>query len=135
MKKYLISILFIFSSFLLISPDIVLAQTTAQQNECVKLQEQINKNGGGRAASLPQYCDTNAIYSKIVNFAYYIIGIAAVISLIFGGYTYMTAGSNDSQRTKAKNIIIWTLSGVAVAVLAGIVVAAVINLVVDNKFF
>lgn len=134
MKKYLISTLFVLSSLLILAPSIVLAQNTAQQNECAKLQQQINDAGGGRAASLPQYCDTNTIYTKLVNFAYYIIGIAAVISLIYGGYIYMTAGSNDSQRTKAKNIIIWTLSGVAVAVLAGIIVAAVINLVVDNKF-
>lgn len=135
MKKYLFSILFLVSSVLVIAPGVSSAQTTPQQTECAKLQSQFAKNGGGRVTKLPDYCDTNEIYTKLVTFAYFIIGIAAVISLMYGGYMYMTAASNDSRRTKAKNIIIWTLAGLTLAVLAGLIVAGIINLVVDNKFF
>jgi hypothetical protein len=136
MKKYLISILFLLVSSLIIVPNFVYAQTTpAQQTECAVLKAQFESYGGGRVASLPEYCNTNELYSKITTFAYYIIGIAAVISLIYGGYMYMTASSNDSRRTKAKNIIMWTLAGLALAVLAGLIVTGVISLVVDNKFF
>ncbi len=115
---------------------VISAPAAAQTGDaCADLKAQIDAYGGGAVAQLPQYCNTNALYTKIVNFVYYIIGIAAVISLIYAGYMYMTAGTNDSTRKTAKNIITWTIAGVVVVVLAGLLVTAVVNLVVDNKLF
>lgn len=116
----------------------------AQNNltpECQKLMDQIEANSQGDfnyfelAKQLPKYCNEGQVYNKVVSFLYYILGIAAVLSIIYGGYMYTTAGSNDSRRTKGKNIIMYTIAGVVLALLAVVIVTVVSNLIVDNKFF
>ena len=127
-KKVLLSFL---ASVLIFVPTMVLAQTT----ECDILKQQLIENGGGRVAELPAYCNESDVYNKVVGVLYYLVGIAAVISIIYGGYMYMTAGSNESRKGKGKTIIIYTIAGIVVAVMAAVIVNAVIRLVVDNKFF
>ncbi len=112
-------------------PTLVLAQTP----ECDALKAQINQYGGGRAAELPAYCNEGVVYNKISSLLYYVLGIVAVISIIYGGYMYMTAGSNEQRKTKAKTILIYTIAGIVVALLAALIVNVVVNVVVDNKFF
>lgn len=131
--KFLFAIL-LFSSLLTV-PLSAGAQTSSQSAECERLRTLINSNGGGSAAALPAYCDVGTIYSKLTYWMYYIIGIVAVISLIYAGYLYMTARDNEAQLKKAKSTMIWTIAGVVLAVLATIIVGAVINLIVDNKIF
>lgn len=137
MKNFLLK--FVFATFVFVSfagmPAVLAAQTTAQQDECTRLQQQINQYGGGQAAQLPQFCNTNTIYSKITSAMYYIIGIIAVISLIYAGYLYMMSRDNEAQTKKAKTVMLWTIVGVALALLATLIVGVVINLVVDNKVF
>ena len=51
----------------------------------------------------------------------YIIGFAiALIIIIVGGISYMTAGGNEDQEKKAKQIIIKGLIGVAIILVAAI---------------
>ncbi len=112
-------------------PTLATAQTSS--TECDRLKEQIRIYGGGNATSLPAYCNVGTVYTKLTYWMYYIIGIAGVISLIYSGYMYMTARDNESQLKKAKSILIWTIAGIALALIATIIVGAVINLVVENK--
>lgn len=127
---------------LLLFPVVVFAQTPATSTTsatdywgCDALKAQIDAAGGGRASQLPQYCTEGAVYSKIVYWLYYILGIGAVIMIIYGGYLYMTAGSSEAQTKKGKTIIMYTLAGVAVAILATAIIMILVNLVVDNKLF
>lgn len=115
-----------------LTSDFVYAQPADVETECSRLQSQINEFGGGQSAQLPAYCNTNSIYTKITSWMYYIIGIAAVISLIYGGYLYMMARDNEAQIKKAKSVLIWTIAGIAVALLATLIVSVVVNLLVDN---
>lgn len=141
--KLILSIqIVILGLFIFVAPATVFAQTPTQPQltpECQKLLEQIQNNDGGKysglASQLPKYCTEGDVYNRIIGFMYYIVGVAAVISIIYGGYTYMTAGSNDTRKTKGKNIIIYTIAGVVVAALAVVIINVVINLIVDNKFF
>lgn len=138
MKQTLIKIslwLAIFTSLVFV-PQVLMAQTTNPSNECSQLLQQIEKFGKDTPVTdLPKYCDPVSVYSKITGFMYYIIGIVAVISLIYAGYLYMTARDNEAQLKKAKFTMIWTIVGIVVAVLATLIVGAVINLIVDNKIF
>ncbi len=102
---------------------------------CDGLQAQIEANGGGRAGELPKYCSEGEVYKKIVYWLYYILGLGAVISLIYGGYMYMTARENETQTKKGKNIIMYTIAGIAIAIIATTIVTIVVNLVVDNQIF
>jgi len=52
----------------------------------------------------------------------YVIGIAlAVIVIVIGGISYMTAGGDEEKTGKAKKMIITGLIGAAIIVLAGII--------------
>ena len=132
-SKFLLVMLIAFGLTLI--PSLSFAQTSARRDECATLQAQITQYGGGQAAQLPKYCTPGIVYTKAVYLLYYIIGIAAVISLIYGGYIYMTARDNEAQLKKAKTILIWTIAGVVIAFLVAAIVGAIINLIVDNKLF
>lgn len=132
-------------SFLLLAlPVVAMAQTDTTVLDtwgCEALKEQIENNTPSSGynpratAELPEYCNEGQIYSKIVYWMYYIIGIGGVIMLIYGGYIYMTAGSNESQTKKGKNILLYTIAGIAVAIIATTIIRVIINLTVDNKIF
>lgn len=137
MKNFLIA--FLFGAVLFSGSHVIFSQVSAQkpgqESECAQLRAQIEQYGGGQALQLPAYCNPNQIYTKITSWLYYIVGIVAVISIIYSGYLYMTARDNEGQLKKAKSTIIWTLAGVALALLATLIVGVVINLIVDNQIF
>lgn len=118
------------------SPKLVTpSNATSDYWGCEALKAQISANGGGRAGELPKYCSEGAVYSKIVYWLYFILGLGAVIMFIYGGYVYMTARSNETQTKKGKSIILYTLAGVAVGIIATAIITILINLAVDNKIF
>lgn len=135
MKNFILQLLFVLTVVVGFGslPTFATAQTSS--TECERLRDLIKNNGGGQALKLPAYCDTGTIYTKITSGMYYIIGIAAVISLIYAGYMYMTARDNEAQLKKAKNIFIWTIAGLVLALTATIIVNVIANLIVDNKLF
>lgn len=121
---------------LVVAPGNVLAQssgTTTKTDQCAQLKSLIQQGGGGQAASLPEFCNEAKLYDRIVYWLYYLIGIVGVIGLIYGGYLYMTARDNESQLGKAKKALLWTIAGVALALLATLIVRMIVNLIVDNK--
>jgi amino acid transporter len=56
-----------------------------------------------------------------------IVGILAVAFLIYGGFQYMTAGSNSEQSEGAKKTIQNSIIGLVVIILSYIIVSVVIN--------
>lgn len=82
--------------------------------------------------ALPQYCTVESVYTKIINIALYAIGIVAVIMVIYGGYTYMTAGGNADQAKRGRTILTWALAGLVVVLAAATIVNVVIRFVVEN---
>lgn len=58
----------------------------------------------------------------IVKVLSWIVGIAAIIMIIVSGFKYITSGGDAGKVTSAKNTLIYALIGVAVAVLAQILV-------------
>ena len=57
----------------------------------------------------------------------YIIGIAAVIGIVVSGIRLMTAGGDSNNVASARTGLIYSLIGIAVAVLAQVIVAFVLN--------
>ena len=48
-----------------------------------------------------------------------------VIFIIYAGFLFVTAGDNESQITKAKTVITWTLIGAAVLIGAKVIAMAI----------
>jgi Type IV secretion system pilin len=111
----------------LILPHVAFAATTS----CDELKAKFtNSNGADTINALPAYCNVESVYNKFINLALFAAGIVAVVAIIYGGYTYMTAGANDSQRKKGRDVLTWAVLGLIVVILATVLVNAVINAIV-----
>ncbi|MEI6039951.1 MAG: hypothetical protein WCP93_01215 [Candidatus Berkelbacteria bacterium] len=88
-------------------------------------QKAINKTTGGSVAttSIPTINSVGAIkfstaFTWIINTALYIGGAIAVIYLIYGGITYVTAGGEPDKATQARTIIVNAIIGIIIIALA-----------------
>ncbi|PIZ61590.1 hypothetical protein COY17_04165 [Candidatus Saccharibacteria bacterium CG_4_10_14_0_2_um_filter_52_9] len=75
-----------------------------------------NVNNGGIAK----------IGRSIVNILSLIVGIVAVIMIIFGGFRYITSGGDSGKVGNAKNTLIYAMVGLAIAALAQILIRFVL---------
>lgn len=82
-------------------------------------QEKI-KNGNENKISGP-----NGVIHTAANIMALVTGIAAVIMIIIGGFSYVTAGGNAEQVTTARRRIIFSLAGLVVVALAWAIVTFV----------
>lgn len=69
----------------------------------------------------------NALIAKIISIFSWIVGVVAVIFVMYGGFRYITSGGDSSKVTGAKNTIVYALIGLVVAVLAQVIVQLVLN--------
>ena len=56
--------------------------------------------------------------ANVLNWLYSILMSVAIIFLIYGAFLFVTASGNEEQVGKGKQIILWALIGVIVALLA-----------------
>ena len=66
------------------------------------------------------------VVKNIISILFWIIGILAVIVIIYAGITFITAAGNPSKVAQAKTMIIYAVIGLVVAILA----YAIVNFVV-----
>lgn len=69
----------------------------------------------------------NNFIRKIVNILSAIVGVVAVIMIIYGGFRYITSGGNDTSVTSAKNTILYAIIGLVVVALSQIIVHFVLG--------
>jgi hypothetical protein len=75
-------------------------------------------------------CNDNGvdkIVNTIVNILSYVAGAAAIIMIIYSGFKYITSGGDSGKVSAAKNALIYAVIGIAVAVLAQLIVRFVIT--------
>jgi len=53
-----------------------------------------------------------------LNFLLSVVGVLAIIMLVWGGIMYLTAAGNEKRIDVAKNIVTWSIVGIAVALAA-----------------
>lgn len=70
---------------------------------------------------------TNTI-KNIINVLLYGLGIVAVIAIIIGGFVYVTSNGDAAKIKKAKDIILYAVIGLVVALLA----FAIVNFVIQS---
>lgn len=63
----------------------------------------------------------------VVSILSFIVGVAAVIMIIIGGFKYITSSGDSNNIQSAKNTILYAIVGLVVAVLAQVLVRFVIN--------
>lgn len=61
--------------------------------------------------------------TTFANYLLVIIGLIAVILIVYGGYLYITAGGDEENLKKARNTLVYGVIGVVVAILAFAIVS------------
>lgn len=91
--------------------------------------DQIN-SGIAATSDDPNATSTN-LTSKIpnwINIMLFIVGMASVIMIIYGGIRYTVSAGNESSVKTAKNIILYAIVGLVISILA----YALVNFVITN---
>lgn len=71
--------------------------------------------------------DANEVIGGVLTSVYYLLGIAAVIAIIVGGIMYATSAGDPNQITRAKNIILYSVVGIVVVLMAFTITSFVIG--------
>ncbi|MBQ6395988.1 hypothetical protein IJH89_00165 [Candidatus Saccharibacteria bacterium] len=71
--------------------------------------------------------DLVGMVKTIINVILYIVGILAVVMIIYGGVQYTISAGDQGTVTKAKNTIIYGIVGLVIAILAYAIVAFVVS--------
>jgi hypothetical protein len=68
-----------------------------------------------------------AIAVEAVNILSLVVGIVAVIMIIYGGFKYITSGGESGNVSGAKNTLIYAIVGLVIVALAQVIVHWVLN--------
>jgi len=125
-KKYFILglIILLTASFFVFSFDLALAQDDPEagaKNSDVFGLQPVDDNIGLASP------DVRTIIAKIIRAVLGLLGIIALVIVLYGGYTYMTAGGNEEKINKAKKILINGVIGLIIILSAFAIVQFVIN--------
>jgi len=65
-------------------------------------------------------CMLNTVYT-VTNWVFYIMTAVAVLMIVFGGFTYLTAAGDPGKAGKGKSILMYAMIGLAIALIAKVV--------------
>ncbi|MDD5738905.1 MAG: pilin [Candidatus Pacebacteria bacterium] len=65
-------------------------------------------------------CMLNTIYT-VTNWVFYIMTLVAVLMIVFGGFTYITAAGDPAKAGKGKSILTFAIIGLAIALIAKLI--------------
>lgn len=68
----------------------------------------------------------NGLVTTIINIFSVIVGIVAVIMIVFGGFKYITSGGDSGNIQTAKNTILFAIVGLIIVAMAQIIVKFVL---------
>jgi len=71
--------------------------------------------------------DANELLVIVTNWILGIVGAVAVLFIIYGGFRYITAQGNSQQMDTAKNIIIKSIIGLVIIIVAYVIVNVVVG--------
>lgn len=89
-----------------------------------------NGAAGGGVAGCSADGSTDSLKTlagKLVNVFSIVVGIAAVVMIIFGGFKYITSGGDSNNVSGAKNTLIYAIVGLIVVALAQFIVHYVLS--------
>lgn len=69
----------------------------------------------------------SSLATKVVNIFSIVVGVIAVLMIIYGGFKYITSGGDSNNVSGAKNTLIYALVGLIIVALAQFIVRVVLN--------
>lgn len=135
-KKIKNYVILVIASLTLAAPMLLPGTSMAM---CNSIQSGINSgiNGATGGGSNSVTCGTNSnatvsggiqnIAAEAVNVFSIIVGVVAVIMIIYGGFKYITSGGDSNHVSSAKNTLIYAIVGLIIVALAQLIVHYVLN--------
>jgi hypothetical protein len=71
------------------------------------------------------FSDAENFIGKVIDLLIKMVGVVALVFLVIGGFRLVVAAGNDNEIQKAKSMIQYSITGLVVALLAYLIVAAV----------
>ncbi|MHB1864872.1 MAG: hypothetical protein ACYCPS_01745 [Candidatus Saccharimonadales bacterium] len=129
MKRIIISVIILISGMLIFSPTVsavnIFSQTCGQGTSSVGSSDVCHAVKSQAQSTQNPVIKTMSTAIKLIS---YIIGIAAIIIIIVGAIQMIVSGGGDSQAVKTgRSMIIYAAVGIAVAVLAQLIVVFVLD--------
>lgn len=69
----------------------------------------------------------NSIIKTIINVLSWVVGVVAVIMIIYGGFRFVTAGGDSNNVSAARSTVLYAVVGLVVAASAQVIVHFVLN--------
>jgi hypothetical protein len=111
-------------------PAAAYAQTEVQNQLCggaTDLAISADATGDCEAAGTEGEDSVNNIITLVINIFSGIVGVVAVIMIIYGGFKYITSGGDSGNIGAAKNTILFAIVGLIIVALAQIIVRFVLG--------
>lgn len=105
-----------------LQPVSVFALDANQQAVCDAIGTGTDCNTGGNGAS-----KLNSTIAGVINIMSVLIGVLAVIMIIFAGFKYITSGGDSGKVTSAKHTMIYALVGLVIVALSQFIVKFVLG--------
>lgn len=130
MNKIKKSLKFLIAAGFLIFPFIAFAQSAAEQQNCASFAKQFE----GIYSKVPSYyCSANAVLIKFINTALIFSGTVAILSIVLGGFWYLTSAGNEEQSEKGRKVIINSILALIIIILAWTIVTIISNVFTTAK--
>lgn len=71
--------------------------------------------------------DVNLFIARVINFVLGLIGSVSLLMFVYGGLTWMTSAGSNEKIKKGRDIIVWSVIGLAIVFTAYIMVKFVIQ--------
>jgi hypothetical protein len=107
----------------------ILSLTSVGSAHGLSLMDVVNGSYRGRGQPTELFSGGDALIPRLINLMLFIVGILAIIFLIFGGIRYVISGGDKSKVDAAKNTILYAIVGLVVAILGYAVVNWVVGVV------
>jgi hypothetical protein len=95
----------------------------------LSLSDVINGSYRGQGQPTDLFAGGDALIPRLINLMLFIVGILAIVFLIFGGIRYVISGGDKNKVDGAKNTILYAIVGLVVAILGYAVVNWVIGII------
>ena len=102
---------------------------TAVPASALSLMDVINGAYRGQGQPTELFGGPTALIPRAINLMLFIVGILAIIVLIYGGIRYVLSGGDAGKVKDAKNTILYAIVGLVIAILGYAVVNWVIQVV------
>jgi hypothetical protein len=129
MKKLSGNAAFLYTAPSVLALSVLLSLADSPLAKGLSLMDVVNGSYRGQGQPTDLFAGGDALIPRLINLMLFIVGILAIVFLIFGGIRYVTSGGDKSRVDAAKNTILYAIVGLVVAILGYAVVNWVIGVV------